>query len=226
MQNLIEICEQVAQELGKGFSECVYQEAICVLLQEQHTTYSKEHVLPKMFHGVNVGFMRADITLNESVIECKAVNDLPEGYLPQIVVYLEILNLPQGIFVNFNQNPSKPLLQLYTVTKTKEDMYFFEDYYNKTTLTLDTKGVKIIIDTKQQELDWINENIVYCKGNNLIKKECKELYEKMFKKKNSNDFIKAIEEFCGESFKDRQKDGVKHNCINDYTIKASNNNNI
>jgi GxxExxY protein len=222
MQNLIKICEQVAQELGKGFTENIYQEAMCVLLQEQCIKYSKEHVLPKMFHNVNIGFIRSDITLIDSVIECKAVNDLPEGYLPQIVIYLEILNLSRGIFVNFNQNPSKPLLQLYTVTKTKEDMYFFEDYYNKITLTLDNKGVKIIIDTKQQELDWINDHIVYCEGNNLIKKECKELYEKMFKKKNSNDFIKAIEELCGESFKDRQKDGVKTNCINDYIIKANN----
>jgi len=218
MQKNIEICEQIAKELGKGFSECVYQEAICVLLQEQGIKYSKEHVLPKMFHGVNVGFMRSDITLIDFVIECKAVNDLPEGYLPQIITYLEILHFSQGIFVNFNQNPSKPLLQLYTVTKQKDGLYFFEDYYNKNTLHLDNKGVKVIIDTSQQETEWIKNNIIFCENETLIKRECKEIYEKLFKKKNCSDFIKNIEDFCGEMFKERQKNGVKTNCILNYTL--------
>lgn len=219
MDKYVKMCEKVAKELGKGFSECIYQEAICVLLQEQSIKYSKEHVLPKMFHGVNVGYMRSDITLTDFVIECKAVNDLPESYLPQIITYLEILNFSQGIFVNFNQNPSKPLLQLYTVYKKEYGLYLFEDYYNKNTLYLDDKGVKVIIDTKQEEEHWIKNNIIYCENAMIIKKECKEMYEKLFKKKNSGDFIKNIEDFCGELFKDRQKDGVKTNSILNYTIK-------
>ncbi len=225
MDNYIVLCETVANELGKGWSECIYQEALCVLLRKYNITYTKEHTLSKLFFECSVGFVRADITLPEQklVIECKAINDLQETHLPQILTYMELLDYTCGLFVNFVQNPSKSLLQIQKVTKVSEDMYLFEDHYNNTSVHLNNKGVKIIIDTSNQELEWVKNNIVYCENDILYKKNCKSLYETQFKTKNSNDFITLIESYCNDSFKDKQRDNIKYKtCIFNYKIKESN----
>lgn len=221
--NLIILIETVANELGKGFSEFIYQEALCVLLRKYNINYSKEHILPKVFFDCVIGHMRADITLNDyrTVIECKAINDLQESHLPQIITYLEILNYNSGIFVNFVQNPSKPQLQIQKVTKISNELYLFEDHYNNTSIHMNNKGTKIIIDTSNKELEWITENITFCDQSCLLKKDCKEFYEKEFQNKNSNDFIKMIETHCQDTFKDRQRQGIKYkNCIFDFKINV------
>lgn len=218
--NLIILIETVANELGKGFSEFIYQEALCVLLRKNNINYSKEHILPKVFFDCVIGYMRADITLHEykTVIECKAINDLQESHLPQIITYLEILNYNNGIFVNFVQNPSKPQLQIQKVTKLSNNLYLFQDHYNNTNIHLNNKGTKIIIDTSSEELEWIKKNIIYQEEACLLKKDCKEFYEKEFKK-NSNDFFQLIENYCKDKFKDKQRNNIKYkNCIFDFKI--------
>jgi GxxExxY protein len=221
MELLVEMCETVAKTLGKGFSECIYQEALCVLLRNNNISYSREHNISKMFLGVYVGTMRADITLHEKkcVIECKSINDLMESHLPQIITYLEILDYPQGIFVNFNQHPNKPLLQLYTVTK-KGNNYSFVNYYSKSIVLLNNKGIKITFDTTNQEIEWVNNNIVYNENSILLKSDIKKVYEELFHNKNSNHFIDIIQDVCSDTFKERQKDSVKYkSCIFNYTYK-------
>lgn len=228
INNFIILIETVANELGKGFSEFIYQEALCVLLRKYNINYSKEHILPKLFFDCVIGHMRADITLHDynTVIECKAINDLQESHLPQIITYLEILNYNTGIFVNFVQNPSKPQLQIQKVTKISNELYLFEDHYNKTSIYMNNKGTKIIIDTSNKELEWITKNILYSENHNedniLLKKDCKELYEKQFQNKNSNDFIKLIEDHCQDTFKDRQRNNIKYkNCIFGFNILSN-----
>lgn len=219
--DFIILIETVANELGKGFSECIYQEALCVLLRKYNINYTKEHILPKMFFNCVIGHMRADITLHDyqTVIECKAINDLQESHLPQIITYLEILNYNTGIFVNFVQNPSKPQLQIQKVTKISNELYLFEDHYNNTSIHMNNKGTKIIIDTYNKELEWITQNIIFCEESWLCKIDCKEFYEKEFQNKNYNEFIKIIEAHCQDTFKDRQRQGIKYkNCIFGYKI--------
>lgn len=221
INNFIILIETVANELGKGYSECIYQEALCVLLRKYNINYSKENVLPKIFFDCVIGYMRADITLQDyrTVIECKAINDLQESHLPQIITYLEILNYNTGIFVNFIQNPSKPQLQIQKVKKISNELYLFEDHYNNTSIHMNNKGTKIIIDTSNKELEWITQNITFCENEVLLKKDCKEFYEKEFQNKNSNEFIKMIESHCQDTFKDRQRNTIKYkNCIFEFKI--------
>ena len=221
IDNFIILIETVANQLGKGFSECIYQEALCVLLRKYNINYSKEHILPKIFFDCVIGHMRADITLQDykTVIECKAINDLQESHLPQIITYLDILNYNTGIFVNFVQNPSKPQLQIQKVSKISNELYLFEDHYNNTSIHINNKGTKIIIDTSNKEIQWIHEHIITCEDHILLKKDCKEFYEKEFNNKSSSDFIKIIEDYCQDSFKDRQRNNIKYkNCIFNYKI--------
>lgn len=224
LQTLIEYCEVVSKGLGRGLSETIYQEALCVLLRNNNMKYSKEHNLPVSFYESVVGFVRADITLPEhqTVIECKAINDLAESHLPQIVVYMEILNYSSGLFVNFVQNPAKTNLQIKKVSKISENVYMFEDPYSNINTFLSKTGDKIVMDTTCKEIEWVKNNIVYSEDAILYKKECQKLFIDIFKNQNSAAFIKLIETHCNCNFKDKQCKGIKHNaCIFNYQIKTN-----
>lgn len=112
MELIKEICRDVGNTLGKGFAEVVYQEAICTCLREHRVHYAKEVVLPVNFKNTFVGNVRADIILNDFIIECKAIDSvLKPSHLPQLVAYMELTKLPTGLLVNFNQNPSKNVVE-------------------------------------------------------------------------------------------------------------------
>lgn len=119
---ITKFCEKVAQELGKGYAECVYQEALCVHLRSSGYRYSKEATLDIVYNEVNVGSVRADIIINDKknkyVIECKAIDaNLRINYVPQILCYMRLTGINTGVMVNFNQNPNKPNVEYIYVTK-------------------------------------------------------------------------------------------------------------
>lgn len=120
IQQIETFCQKVAS-LGKGYNECIYQEALCSELRNHSIQYSKEQVIPILYDNlVVVGNMRMDIVLPyyQIVIEMKAIDgELKESHIPQIITYLKGTGYSCGIFVNFIQNPNKALYEIYTVEK-------------------------------------------------------------------------------------------------------------
>jgi GxxExxY protein len=211
--NIKKICEKVMLKLGKGYTENIYQEALCVSLRELNIKYSKEMVVPVKFEGIIVGNVRADIVLNElkTVIECKAIEgELREVHLPQIITYMEHLEYNNGYYVNFIQNPGKRDIEIYNVTRDGE-LYNFKDITNDQNLKLDKGGRKIEDKTGE---NWIMTHIVYSENDILEKKDVMELYTKNkdVLKLKKNEFMKLIIERTDE-FKDVIIDGKKKCCI-------------
>lgn len=221
MQKYISFCETVIKHLGKGYTENIYQEALCALLRQNEITYSKEQVVPIDAFGCNVGFIRTDITIpNESVvIECKAIPQLNENYFPQIITYMEHLLFYKGIFVNFVQSPIKQPLQIYTVEK-QNLQYIFRDVYTQSTSLFTPLGSKIIIDNESIFSEWIKDNLVKDHDSILLKSTCKSIYDKIYGQKDHSLFLTLIEKFCEDNFKDKQSNGIKFKqCIFNYKIK-------
>ena len=131
-----DICKTIGDELGKGYAECVYQEGVCVLLRENMLGYSKEVVIPIKFNDSIIGNVRADIVLHDEkiIIECKAIDsNLKPSHFPQIITYMCLLNYNDGILVNFNQNPSKEMVEIAKVKRLEHDKFLITldntDYY-------------------------------------------------------------------------------------------------
>jgi GxxExxY protein len=121
-----DICNIIGDELGKGYAECVYQEGICVLLRENMIVYSKEVVLPIKYNDTIIGNVRADIVLHDekTIIECKAIDsNLKPSHFPQIITYMNLLGYKNGILVNFNQNPSKEMVEIAKVKRLEHNKY-------------------------------------------------------------------------------------------------------
>lgn len=120
MKNILdEYYKKIGECLGKGYAECVYQEAICVHLRENGYTYSKESILPIVYKDVNIGNVRSDIIIgNKYIIECKAIDGhLKLNHIPQLVCYMNLTKIDNGMIVNFNQHPGKDLIEYIILTK-------------------------------------------------------------------------------------------------------------
>lgn len=101
---LSSMSRQVYSQLGPGFSESVYHNAMEVLLRKASYEYETERIVPIEFEGHTIGNLRADLIVNKSlIVELKAVKALTPGMQTQVKKYLQLLDLSQGLLVNFPQ---------------------------------------------------------------------------------------------------------------------------
>lgn len=104
IERVKEFAQIVYRDLGSGFSERVYHNAMEVLLRKEGIPYETERIVPVVFMGHTIGNMRADLIVNQTlVVELKATKALNPTMTTQAQKYLQLLNLPQALLVNFPQ---------------------------------------------------------------------------------------------------------------------------
>lgn len=103
--------------LGKGYSEAVYQRALCVEFQTAGIRHDLEVTMSVPYKGHVVGQVRSDIILRGDtpvVIETKATAAAlkPEERW-QLSRYMKILDIPLGALINFTQvgNATQPQVE-------------------------------------------------------------------------------------------------------------------
>ena len=103
---VIGACYTVHNELGCGFYEKVYQEALAIVLEEQGIPFEREKHLPIEFHGkiLECDYI-ADFVIDNSVIlELKAVSEMTSSYEAQVINYLKATGLHVGLLINFGSD--------------------------------------------------------------------------------------------------------------------------
>jgi len=94
---------EVHRELGSGYLESVYENALCVELGIRKIPYSRQHPVSLNYKGHNVGEGRLDILVgNCLVIELKAVEALHPIHKTQVISYLKVTGYELGLLINFN----------------------------------------------------------------------------------------------------------------------------
>ncbi len=93
----------VHNELGEGFLEAVYQEALSLEFKERHISFEREAKLPVKFKKYTLEtYYRADFLCFGSVIvELKAIKAITEKEQAQVINYLKATKLQRGIILNF-----------------------------------------------------------------------------------------------------------------------------
>lgn len=103
---LLKIIKDAAYEvrlnLGYGYLESVYQNALMIELRNRGIYAEKEVAIPVWYKGEQVGDFRADILVEKSVIlELKAVRELNPIHEAQLVNYLVATGLDYGYLINY-----------------------------------------------------------------------------------------------------------------------------
>jgi GxxExxY protein len=95
----------VHKELGHGFLEKVYKNALAIELEETGLKCVLESPLKVLYRGRTVGDYFADIIVDDKIIvEVKALSDLEPIHEVQLVNYLKATGLHVGLLINFGQS--------------------------------------------------------------------------------------------------------------------------
>jgi len=94
---------EVHRQLGCGFLEAVYQEALTIELAAREVPFRKEETLPIFYKGQRLDtFYRADLICFDSVIvEIKALDQLSGAEEAQVLNYLKATGKEVGLLLNF-----------------------------------------------------------------------------------------------------------------------------
>jgi GxxExxY protein len=99
---IISACIEVHKELGPGFLENIYQNALKIELEKRQLAIESEREVKVGYCGIDVGIHKVDIFVeDEIVVELKAVEDLNKKHYAQVRSYLKALNKEVGLLVNF-----------------------------------------------------------------------------------------------------------------------------
>ena len=104
-RKIIGACYTVHNELGCGFLEKVYQEALSIVLHEQGIPFEREKHLPISFHGqiLQCDYIADFLIDNTIILELKAVSEINSNFESQVINYLKATGLQVGLLVNFGQ---------------------------------------------------------------------------------------------------------------------------
>lgn len=97
---------EVYNELGDGFLESVYENALYMVLKEHGLSVERQKNISVIFRGNVVGDFKADLIVHENIIiELKAVRSLDTVHEAQLINYLKATNIEVGLLLNFGRKP-------------------------------------------------------------------------------------------------------------------------
>lgn len=98
---------EVYNELGGGFLESVYENAMTLVLQQQGLHVEAQKEIAVYFRGTLIGNFRADMIVEEKVLlELKAVRCIESVHEAQLLNYLKATTIEVGLLMNFGNEPT------------------------------------------------------------------------------------------------------------------------
>ena len=103
---IIGLCMEIHRELGKGYDEAVYKDALAIELQRAGIQFRREQKFEITYKGVILPhFYYADFVIAEKILfEAKACECLNDAHGRQVLNYLAVSKLQLGLLVNFGGN--------------------------------------------------------------------------------------------------------------------------
>lgn len=102
---ILEACFEVSSELGIGFVESVYENALLIALRQKGLKAESQVPLAVKFRSEIIGEFRVDILVESKILlELKAVSSLSKEHYAQTINYLKATGIEVALLINFG-NP-------------------------------------------------------------------------------------------------------------------------
>lgn len=109
---IIKIAINVHKALELGFVEKIYQRALYQEFKSNKFKFNREKRITIMFKNVNLGYDTVDFEIEGKVlVETKAVSEINQIHMAQLLSYLKAANKKVGLILNF----AKPVLEIKRV---------------------------------------------------------------------------------------------------------------
>jgi GxxExxY protein len=106
---IVGACMAVHRELGFGFLEAVYQEALAIELKHRKIPHVRENVLTLYYKETKLQklYIVDFICYNHIILEIKALSKLSIEHESQLLNYLKATNMKLGFLINFGEKSLK-----------------------------------------------------------------------------------------------------------------------
>lgn len=104
---IVGACFEVYNEMGCGFLEAVYHECLEMEFERRSIPFVSQSILPVQFKGQTLRtYYQADfICWDQIIVEIKAISALADEHTAQLLNYLNAINKPLGLIINFGHYP-------------------------------------------------------------------------------------------------------------------------
>lgn len=101
--SIIGFCFEIHNQLGPGFLERVYENALKIKLQQNGIRFESQKEFNVVFENSIIGKFRCDLLVEDSVIiELKSVMGfMPKIFQSQLISYLKASRIKTGLLINF-----------------------------------------------------------------------------------------------------------------------------
>jgi len=101
-ERIIAAAIRVHKELGPGFLEAMYEEALAIELAAAGLTFERQKLLPVFYREHLIGEHRLDFLVEQKVIlELKAISALEDIHFAIVRSYLKAANMDDALLLNF-----------------------------------------------------------------------------------------------------------------------------
>ena len=108
IREVLNVIYQVNSELGIGFLEKVYENALLLALRQADFDVEAQKPIEVRFRGHIVGDYYADILVDSALlIELKSCSALKPEHSAQVINYLKAGKIKDGLLVNFGKKPTE-----------------------------------------------------------------------------------------------------------------------
>ncbi len=107
--SFINCCFEAHKNLGRGFLEIVYKDALCYELKKRNIPFEKEKKFQIKYkdiylpHSYNADF----VIFDKIIVEIKAQENIIGEHYKQLINYLAASKLKLGLLVNFGEDSLK-----------------------------------------------------------------------------------------------------------------------
>ncbi len=102
---IIGLCMEVHRQLGKGFLEIVYKDALEYEFRQANIPYKREKEYTVNYKGIVLPhkFYADFVVYNKIILEAKAIKALTDEHSGLVMNYLKVSTLKLGLLVNFGE---------------------------------------------------------------------------------------------------------------------------